>query len=79
MFDISTTTIWFLLIEVSHSDRNIFQLWAVYSRYHTGKTFGCLKKMDSFRNSAIFFTLVIEKVGLYTNIAIKNIGYSKLS
>lgn len=35
--------------------------------------------MNSSRNSVVFFALVIENIGLYANIANKNIRYSKLS
>ena len=35
--------------------------------------------MDSSGNSAVYFTLVTEKVGLYANITKENIRYSKLS
>lgn len=35
--------------------------------------------MDNYANFAMFFTLVIEKIGLYTNIAKENIRYGKLS
>ncbi len=79
MFDIGTKIIRSPPVEVSHSDGNIPQIWAVHSRNHTGETFGCLKEMDSSGNSAAFFTSVIEKVGLYADIAKENIGYGKLS
>ena len=35
--------------------------------------------MDSFGNFIVFITSVTEKVGLYTDIVKKNIGYGKLS
>ena len=35
--------------------------------------------MDSSGNSAAFFASLIEKVGLYADIAKENIGYGKLS
>ena len=35
--------------------------------------------MHNSRNTAVFFTLVIEKVDLYINIAKEIIRYSKLS
>ena len=34
--------------------------------------------MDSSRNFIAFFTLITEKMGLYTDIAKENIGYDKL-
>lgn len=77
MFDISTMTIWSLPIKESHSDRNIPQIWAVYSKNYTNKTFDYLKKMNSSRNSVVFFTSVIEKKFLYVDIAKENIRYGK--
>ena len=79
MFDMGTKTIQFLPIKVLHSDRNISQIWVVHSRNYKGKTFGCLKEMDSSGNSAAFFTSVTETVGLYADIVKENIGYGKLS
>lgn len=79
MFDIGAKTIRSPLVEVSHSYEKIPQIWAVHSRNHTDETFGCLKAMDGSRNSAAFFASVIEKVGLYADIANENIGYGKLS
>lgn len=79
MFDIGTKIIWFSLIKVSYSYEKISQIQTIHSRTHIDKTFDYLKAMDGFRNFATFFTLVIEKMGLYANIANENIGYSKLS
>lgn len=66
-------------MKVSHSYRKKPQIWVIYSRNHTSKIFGCLKKINSFGNSATFFTLVIEKMGLYADITKENIGYGKLT
>lgn len=51
---------------------------AIYSKNHTSDIFGYLKEIDSFGNSATFFTSVTEKVGLYADITKKNIGYGNL-
>ncbi|MCJ1342229.1 hypothetical protein MMC31_000409 [Peltigera leucophlebia] len=80
MFDIGVKSIRSPLVEVSYSsNKKIPQIWTVHSRDHTDKTLGCLKVMDSSGNSAAFFASVIEKVGLYADIAKENIGYGKLS
>ena len=79
MFDIGTQTIQSLLVKASYSNENISQIQAINSRGHIGKTFGCLKEIDSFENSATFFTSIIEKLDLYIDIAKKNIRYRKFS
>lgn len=41
------------------------------------KTFGYLKTVDSSRNSAMFFALIIKKISLQANIINKNIKDDK--
>ena len=70
MFDIGVKAIQSPLVKVSYSEDNTTpQVWAVHSRGHTDKTFGCLRAMDCSGNSAAFFASVTEKVGLYADIA----------
>ena len=78
IFDIDTKIIRFSLIEVSYSDRNIPQIWAVNFRNHISKIFGSLQEIDSSGNFTIFFTSITEKISLYADIAKENIRYSKL-
>lgn len=64
IFDIGVKSTWSPLVEVSYSSqKKIPQIWTIYSRDHTDKTFGCLKAMDSSGNSAAFFASVIRKGG----------------
>lgn len=77
MFDMGTKTIWSPPVKLSYNNKNIPQTCVVYSRNYKGETFSFLKKIDSSRNFVTFFTSIIEKVGLYTNITKKNIRYGK--
>lgn len=79
LFNIDNETICFLLIKLLYNNKNIPEIWAIYSKNYTNKTFGYLKKINNSRNFTIFFTLVIKKEGLYTGITKKNIRYSKFS
>lgn len=53
------------------------QIWAVYSKNYISKIFGYLKKVNSSENFITFFILVMEKMGLYTDITKENIIYGK--
>jgi hypothetical protein len=52
-------------VEVSYSiSDNNPQIWAGHSRGHTAEIFGCLKKMDSDRNSEALFALY-QRLGVW--------------
>lgn len=72
-------TIRFSFVKVFYSNNNILQIQIIHSKNHIGRTFGYLKKLDSFGNFTIFFNLIIKKMSFYAEIATKNIKYGKLS
>jgi hypothetical protein len=65
LFNTGVQAVKSLLVEISYSINDKDPgVWAVHSRDHTAKTFGCLKKLDSAGNAEAFFTSITENTSI---------------
>jgi hypothetical protein len=67
-------------VQVSCStDDSLPSVWAIHSRGHTDKVFGCLKAMGVSNETEVFFaSAVVEEKGMHGGIARRNLVFDEL-
>ncbi|KAI9762592.1 MAG: hypothetical protein M1840_001218 [Geoglossum simile] len=80
LFDMNTNPGTAARVRVSCStDDSLPSVWAIHSRGHTDKVFGCLEAMGISNSTEVFFaSTVVEGKGMHGDIARHNLVFDKL-